>query len=189
MCSFSRALSLHLNLSHCIFRSFCLCPFSSVFLHLPLAVLLTLFQPRWSSLCLFLCLGLVAPERRGDLPPLNPLTLPWSLSSLTQAGHKDGSLKEAHFVLGNDVAVPALSTGLLVREMGWGTLELFWAKRTAPQLWSPSSGPPSPNEPAHSDTHHCGQMNILEVNSAGLLCLPKFPISLSICPNLTADQA
>lgn len=115
VCVSSRNLSPAIEICPIIFSkllvSVCFPVYLSVFLHLPLTVLLipcpsfTLVSVSWMLL-------------RGRETSLlsTPSLCPCCLSCPTQAGHKNGLLEKACLVPDNDVAVPALRTGLLFQE-------------------------------------------------------------------------
>lgn len=130
----------------------------------------------------FLCLGL---ECSGDSPSLNSLTLPL-VSVLSHPGRpQDGLLEKAHFVPDNDGAVPALCRGLLSKGTGdRGIRAVLWL-RADPNLGHCLQAWPSP--PNGMLTIYV-YISILNAHSAGLFCLSKFPVSLSIFPNLTTDR-
>lgn len=146
---------------------------------LPLVVLLTPSQARW-ALCLFLCLGLDAPGRRGHVPPFSFFTL-HLLPFLSYPDWPQGWTLKAHFVPDN---VPALCTGLLPRGTGWADLGLPLAQESSLSTLVFRPGLLFLMSQLTLTLIIYMQINILSTNSADLFCLPKYCkiFSLSVFP-------
>lgn len=128
MCVFSRNLSPAIKICPIIFSkllvSVCFPVCLSVFLHLPLTVLLILCP----SVTLVSVSWILLRGRETSLLS-TPSPCPCCLSCPTQAGHENGLLEKAYLVPDNDAVVPALCTGLPFQEAeGQGHLRLSWAE-------------------------------------------------------------